>query len=612
MSGLKKKRNLVLALGAVALLCACDNGDDHQQTSWLDWLTGKDEPPIEGLMSGYPSDYVRETQAGNYLAGQFAQYRQDWGSANKYMDRLIQIDPDNIQLQQRAMVLAMQSGDAERAIMLARKVLEEDRKNVLGLLFIGVDQIARQDYASAVDTLSGMPQNGIADFIRPILIAWAEAPDKKVDLDALIANGPLHAYHALLIADYMGKVKEPEKYFINVVTGGGADIHILEMMADVYARQGKKDLAQKIYDTLIAEYKQGNGGARLKLLEKKRDNPEAAGLDRIQTPSQGAAEAFYNMARILSNDQSDNSALVFTRIALHLSPSDEDAKILLARMMIKARHTDEAIAAFRSIPESSSSYLEAQRSAAELLEEKGDIDGSISFLENMYAKDKDVNALIQIGDVYRRAERHEDAIKAYDRAIEAAGGKITADYWSVFYARGMSYERTGQYKKAEEDLEAALEFKPNHPYLLNYLGYSWTDQGKNLDKALELIKKAAELKPDDGYITDSLGWVYYKLGQYDEAAAQLEKAVELVPYDTTINDHLGDAYWKVGRKTEARFMWQRALNHTDDAKQKAALGLKISEGLIDKKPAVMEAKTLRQTMPASASHEDGKPPVVKN
>lgn len=605
------RKTLFLALSAIALLSGCDDGRQGQQTSWLDWLKGKDEPKENPMVVvGYPSDYVRETVSGNYLAGQFAQYRQDWTSANKYMDKLIQLDPENIDLQQRAMILAMQGGDAERAIMLARKVLEDDRKNLLGLLFIGVDEIARQDYKAAINTLGDMPQNGIADFIRPILIAWAEAPSKKVDLDALIANGPLHAYHALLIADYMGTVKDPDRYFVNVVTGGGADIHVLEMMADIFARQGKKELAQKIYDTLIEEYKEGPGGPRLALFEKKRANPDIAQADRIQTPARGAAEAFYNMARILFQDQSDDSALVFTRIALHLAPDTDDAKLLLARMMIRAKHPDEAIAAYKSVSAESPSYLEAQRGAAELLEEKGDVDQSIAFLESSYAKDKDVNALIQIGDVYRRAERHEDAIKAYNRAIDAIGGKISSDYWSVFYARGMSYERTGNTKKAEEDLEAALEFKPNHPYLLNYLGYSWADQGKKLDAALKLVEKAANLKPDDGYIIDSLGWVYFKLGEYEDATRQLEKAVELVPYDATINDHLGDAYWKVGRKNEARFQWNRALNHTEDEKQKTQLNLKITDGLSDKKPDVLEAKSFKPA-PEPAPIK-AKPPVVNN
>ncbi len=585
-----KRLKLLTALSALALISACD--DNGGSTGWFDWFNSKDDRPSLMIMPTASMDYQRDTQAGTYLAGWYAQNRQDWGAANKYLDKAIAMDPDNIELQQRAMILSMQAGDANRAIVLARKVLEEDNKNVLALIFISVDQIARQEYDPAIKTLSKMPKNDIADFIRPILAAWAGAPEKKVDEEALIAAGPLHAYHALLIADYMGKVKEPERYLVNVLNGGGADAHTLEMMADVYSRQGFTEIANKIYEMLITQY-EANAVAspRIKELQAKRKDNSLATKHRIQTPSEGAAEAFYNISRIMFTDQSDDSALVFSRIAQYLDPAKDETKILMARMMVRSKHTKEAIDFYKSIQPGSDAYLEAQRSAAELLEEDGDIDGSIAFLEKAYQSDKDVNALIQIGDVYRRAEKHLDAIKAYDRAEEALGGKVGSDFWHLLYARGMSYERSGNLTKAESDLEGALKFQPNHPYLLNYLGYSWADQGKKLDKALELIAKAAKLKPDDGYIVDSLGWVYYKMGQYNEAAAELEKAVEMVPYDPTINDHLGDAYWRVGRKNEARFQWQRALNHAKENAMKTMLEAKINDGLTNENPKVMEAKT---------------------
>jgi tetratricopeptide (TPR) repeat protein len=587
----KNRSSLLLAFSALALLTACDDGGNGGKTSWLDWLKGKDEPR-KAVLIGLPNEYIRETQAGNYLAGQFAQYRGDWKTASKYLDKVIRIDPANVELQQRAMVLAMQAGDTNRALVLARKVLEEDDRNLLALLFIGVDQIARQEYGPSIRTFTKMPENGIADFVRPILIAWAKAPDKKVDDEMLVASGPLHAYHALLIADYLGKVQDADKYFVTVLAGGGADPHIFEMMGDVYARQGNKEIADKIYDTLITQAAENGMTERAETLKAKRGNPELAKADRIQTPAQGAAEAFYNMARILYNDQSDESALVFARLAQHLEPAKADTKMLMARMMVRGEHMQEAIDFYKSVPPESTDYHEAQRSAAELFEKEGKIDESIAFLEQSYAQDKDINALIQIGDVYRRAERHLEAIKAYDRAVAALGGKVGADYWHLLYARGMSYERSGNLKKAEDDLEAAMEFRPDHPYLLNYLGYSWADQGKKLDESLELITKAANLKPDDGYIIDSLGWVYYKLGNFDDAVAQLEKAIELVPYDPTINDHLGDAYWRVGRKNEARFQWLRAKNNSKVDKDKAALELKISDGLDVEKSPVMEAKTV--------------------
>src|SRR5690606_33991930 len=130
--------------------------------------------------------------------------------------------------------------------------------------------------------------------------------------------------------------------------------------------------------------------------------------------------------------------------------------------------------------------------------------------------------------------------------------------WTLFYFRGIAYERAKQWDKAEADLLQALALFPEQPHVLNYLGYSWVDQGMHLDEAMDMIARAVELRPNDGYIVDSLGWAHYRLGNYEEAVRELERAVELRPEDPVINDHLGDAYWKVGRRLEARFQWAHA------------------------------------------------------
>ena len=186
------------------------------------------------------------------------------------------------------------------------------------------------------------------------------------------------------------------------------------------------------------------------------------------------------------------------------------------------------------------------------------------------------------------------------------GSDVPAEYWFVLYARGMAHERLKNYKKSEEDLLQALEHKPNHPYLLNYLAYSWADQGKNLEKALDMLRQASSLMPDDGYIADSLGWVYYRLNDFENAVPHLERAVELLPYDMTVNDHLGDAYWRVGRRLEAKFQWQRAVNYSEensgetskeDIEEKLVRGLEDLP-LAEKNKAIVQEEIQKKMTPA--------------
>lgn len=188
-----------------------------------------------------------------------------------------------------------------------------------------------------------------------------------------------------------------------------------------------------------------------------------------------------------------------------------------------------------------------------------------------------------LGNILRSRKLYAEAIPYYDQAL-ALVEKPERRHWVYFYARGTSYERIKEWPKAEADLKKALDLYPDQPLVLNYLGYSWVDQGKNLDQGMKLIEKAVALKPDDGYIVDSLGWAHYKQGNFEEAVRYLERAVELRPEDPILNDHLGDALWRVGREREARFQWDQALTLEPEAEDEAKIKAKLQSGLTTPAP----------------------------
>jgi len=171
----------------------------------------------------------------------------------------------------------------------------------------------------------------------------------------------------------------------------------------------------------------------------------------------------------------------------------------------------------------------------------------------------------------------------YDKAVALLRHPGHAN-WPLFYDRGIALDRAHNWPRAEADFLKALELSPNQPYVLNYLGYSWVDQGVNLDEAMNMIRRAVEQRPDDGYIVDSLGWAYYRIGNFDEAVKNLERAVDLKPEDPTINEHLGDAYWRVGRKLEAGFQWAHARDLKPDPEDLPKIEAKIRDGLVDDAP----------------------------
>jgi tetratricopeptide (TPR) repeat protein len=207
----------------------------------------------------------------------------------------------------------------------------------------------------------------------------------------------------------------------------------------------------------------------------------------------------------------------------------------------------------------------------------GSVDVAMDVPVPLTVSDK-LEILDALGNIMRARKRYAEAIPYYDQAL-ALVTKPERRHWVYYYARGTCYERIKNWEAAEADLEKALSLYPDQPLILNYLGYSWIDQGRKLKEGMAHIEKAVALKPDDGYIVDSLGWAHYMQGNFDEAVRYLERAVELKPDDPVLNDHLGDALWRVGREREARYQWDQALSLKPEPEDEVKIKKKLEAGL---------------------------------
>ncbi len=514
------------------------------------------EPFTRHLRQAFDSNSL----AGNYLASQFAQRHHDWDKASKNLERILKFDKQNIQLLSRAMILSMGSGQFEDAVQYAQRLSAVNNQHSLAALFLAVNSLKTQNYEQALRHVEQMPEGSLSEFMMPLILSWAKAGVGEYEIKDLQHN-TIHIYHTILISDFLGRSENIEPLLQRSLNAQGLTLEDIQHIADLYTHIDKPDLATALYQKILDEWA---GNAEISNKVKTLTNaPNTNYFTPITTPEHGAAEALYDMALLLFREYSDDSARVFVNMAYALNPDMTKATMLMGHIATRNDNVDDAIAHYRSIPQNSNHFLEASRLAANLLEDMGRDDEALGVLRQLYQEYQDVNSLIQIGDIYRRNDDFENAINSYNDA-ETLLGNIGKDYWHIYYLRGMSYEQNQQWLKAEKDLKAALAFQPDHALIMNYLGYSWADQGINLEESLTLVKKAAAQESSDAYITDSLGWVLYRMGRFAEAVPHLEKAIELMPYDPVINDHLGDAYWRMGRKREAQFQWLRAKNHAQE------------------------------------------------
>ena len=258
-------------------------------------------------------------------------------------------------------------------------------------------------------------------------------------------------------------------------------------------------------------------------------------------------------------------------LALYLNPKSDRARFLLAQALSEINQKQGAREQLAAIDRTG--IWSQPRLLLEVnLDRSDNIESAISHLQSFLSEDRK-NAFLQkeLGDLYRISDQLEQARDAYLTAISLGLASATLDR-----NLAISYEQLEEDHLAEDSFQAALKKNPQDPFTLNYLGYWWADDGRNLEDAIDLIERAVRIRPRSGYFVDSLGWVHFKLGNLDLAVAFLEQATTLEPVDPIISDHLGDAYWATGRFVEARFKWQYALSITDDDDLKANLTAKLA------------------------------------
>jgi tetratricopeptide (TPR) repeat protein len=347
-------------------------------------------------------------------------------------------------------------------------------------------------------------------------------------------------------------------------------------LARLEASQGNR---QKALDAIAVAERLISNYAPLKALRQSIENGEKP-EQQVTDATQGAASVLFSVGSALNRQGAEEMVSLYLQISHALDAKSADTIILLGGIAEKLEQPKQAIELYGRVPEGSPMRRISELQLGLTLAQTGDVTGAREHLKALLESDPtDIRSYIAYGSVLSDAKDYAEMAKVYDKAVDVIGPAPRPTDWSVFFQRGIAYERLKEWDKSEPNFKKALELNPDQPQVLNYLGYSWVDMNRNLKEGMDLIRKAVELRPDDGYIVDSLGWAYYRLGQYEEAVTELERAVQLRAGDAAINDHLGDAYWRVGRKLEAGYQWQRALTMKPELTEIPKIEKKISEGL---------------------------------
>ena len=497
---------------------------------------------------------------GKFLSGRFAERAVDPGGAQRAYAEGLKDAPGNPILLEGALLAALSAGDTQGAVEIARAAHADREAAPLAILISAADALAKGKSKQALGLMRGFRGSVLDEASARLLSAWAFADlgEKEAALAAIAQAdsrlrsaglGGLLDDQAALLYTYFGSFAQANEGFD---LAGGSPLRLPGTSlryAQVQAALGHADLAETI---LAARNFHGSDGQIMLAAQRLRAGEP---LGPPLRPQEGAAMGITAFAIAFSESYSSASYLPYVTMARIVDPGIDALRLIAAEAHRQLGNKEAASAVLAEITPASPYAHNADIQRAFLLQDQGDLDGAIALAQRA-ARSEDRAALNTLASLLRQGERWEMAKGAYDRLI---AGTPMPD-WTLFYLRGTALERLKRWPEAEADLYKALDLAPEQPDVLNYLGYSWVEQGVNLEKALALLERAVQLQPEAGHIIDSLGWANFRLRRYDKALELLEEAVSRLPGDVTVNDHLGDVYWALGRRREAGFQWLRALS----------------------------------------------------
>ncbi len=523
-----------------------------------------------------------QDQTGAYLAARQASMARDYeAAAGFYLDAL-QADPTNPALLENLMVALIGLGDFDRAGPIAQQLIDTGVESQIANIATIVQAGRSGQWESIFSGLEagrsvGPLVDGLAQswaFVGQGQVTQALASfDEVIDAPGLRSFGLYHKALALAsVGDFEGADAilslAPEDGMQR--TRRGALVH-----AEVLSQLGRNADAVAMLTTVFGD----DLDSGLQDLADRLQSGTAIPYSFVATPADGLAEVFYTVAQALDGEAEDDYVLVYARAAQALRPGHVDATLYAADLLERIGRYDLANAAYAQVPQDDPAFLAAELGRAGVLRQDGKGDAAIEVLQQLTRTHGDMAIVhAELGDALRQMQDMKGANAAYTQAVDLTDDSDPSK-WFILYARGITFERLGDWPMAEADFRASLALNPGHPSVLNYLGYSMVEKGVNLDEALAMIEQAAAAQPDSGAIIDSLGWVLFRLGRYGESITYMERAAELEPADPVVNDHLGDALWAVGRKVEARFQWQRALSFDPEDVDATRIRRKLDNGL---------------------------------
>jgi Flp pilus assembly protein TadD len=518
------------------------------------------------------------------LAGRFAQGTDNPVLAAQAWSRAFMRRPTDGDLFSRAIAANLQAGDVATAVRLA-KVASPTLRTEDAALALAADAFAQGRYSDVTRALAERNFQPSLRIFASHLSAYALIAQGKreeaVDLTSRASGIPVLDKAALMsramVLDAAGRGSEAGLLFQSALNSNVSWPIGVRFYGDWLVANDKKPEAITMYQRLVQAGGVEASGFAASLAKVQSGSSKPPKLDLRAT----AAAGLVTIAQSLAAEGRGGAPTSLFNLIAHLDPRSDGAAIALANQLISESRGDLAKPLLTRIGIASADYLPARTELVWLVFKDNQQEAVNLAREAVRNLPNDLAASRLLADVLAANRDDREAEAIYSSLIDKskAAGQSNEEAWPLYFGRGGTRERQGNWTGALTDLRLAKTAAPNQPNVLNYLGYALADRGESIDEALVMLRTAVRLRPRSGSILDSLGWALFRAGRYEEAVATLESAASLSPALAEITEHLGDAYWRSGREDEARMEWERTLRLETTPAQKQSIAVKLRDGL---------------------------------
>ena len=516
----------------------------------------------------------------NYFSGILLLNDNKYEESYNYLKRLEGLEENHLNYSSKYLFSLVNLGKFNEAFIYSKKLEKKKISNFESDLIIGVYYLKNKKYDQAEVYFKKLKNKQssfiLNDFLSDSLLNWISfdkndltSSEKKINsIDEkfknlkIIQNAFLHCFY---------DSEKTELYFNEISKNTKTDFSRYNYFyASFLLDSNKTRQAMNVVNSSLKLYPRN---LLLNQLKLDFDKGKLKKNFNCKSISHVVAEVFYITANALSSQNIYAFSNFYLNLSKYLNSDFFSFNSLLAENFFKIGNLEKSKKIYQELSKNGETYFwYSKKQIVKILIDENKNKKALNLINNSYKKlsEKGIYETYDYARFLKNNDQYEESIKFYTYIIE----KIDKDhplYPKVTDGRGVSYERLGEWKKAEKDLLSSLSVSPDQAYVINYLAYSWIEQGVKIQKSLKMLEKANNLKSNDPFIIDSLGWALFKLKRYQDSKKFLQTAVMLMPADPVVNDHYGDVLWKSGNRIQARYYWKYVLNleeTEDDLKNK--------------------------------------------